>query len=74
MPDFGTDIGRVAWEFGLGGSEAILADIQHAGWRDINFAGGTVGVTFTFGFVDAFGFTDIDDNGKLDVAFREIYS
>ena len=33
-----------------------------------------VGVAFTFGFTDSGGaFTDIDGNGKLDTAFREIY-
>ena len=73
-PDFGIDIGRVAFLFGLGGSPYILADIQHAGWRDIDFFGGILGVTFTFVFIDPSGaVTDIDDNGKVDVAFREIY-
>lgn len=73
-PDFGIDIGVVAFILGLGGSPFILADIQHAGWRDINFFGGIVGVTFTFVFIDPSGAaTDNDDNGKVDVAFREIY-
>lgn len=73
-PDFGIDIGVVAFLFGLGGSPFVVADVQHAGWRDINFSGGILGVTFTFGFVDGSGnFTDIDNNGKLDAAFREIY-
>lgn len=73
-PDFGFDIGLVAFQNGLGGSPFIFADIQHAGWRDINFAGGILGVTFTFGFTSPPGvFTDIDNNGKLDTAFREIY-
>lgn len=72
-PDFGLDIGVVAFLNGLGGSPFVFADVQHAGWRDINFAGGVLGVTFTFGFTDVNGFTDIDNNGKLDAAFREIY-
>lgn len=72
-PDFGIDIGVVAFLNGLGGSPFIFADVQHAGWRDINFGGGVLGATFTFGFTDANGFTDIDNNGKLDTAFREIY-
>jgi hypothetical protein len=72
------DIGIVAFQNGLGGSPFIFADIQHAGWRDINFAGGILGVTFTFGFIDVsqlpnIVFTDIDNNGKSDAAFREIY-
>ena len=70
-----TDIGRVAFLNGLGGSLAIVADVQLAGWRDINFAGGILGVTFTFIFVNpATGVpTDNDGNGRLDAAFREIY-
>ena len=73
-PDYGIDIGVIAYMLGLGGSGYILADVQHAGWRDINFAGGVVGATFTFIFIDGEGNpTDIDNDGKLDVAFREIY-
>lgn len=73
-PDFGIDIGVVAFIFSLGGSPFIFADVQHAGWRDINFGGGIIGVTFTFGFIDGSGnFTDVDNNGKADAAFREIY-
>ncbi len=73
-PDFGIDIGVVAFLNNLGGSPFVFADVQHAGWRDINFAGGVLGVTFTFGFIDGSGnFTDIDNNGRLDAAFREIY-
>jgi hypothetical protein len=74
VPDFGIDIGVVAFLNGLGGSPFVFADVQHAGWRDINFAGGVLGVTFTFQFVDGTGApTDIDGNGKIDAAFREIY-
>ena len=51
----------------------VLADIQHAGWRDIDFGGGILAVAFTFVFVDVSGLTDIDNNGKFDTAFREIY-
>ncbi len=73
-PDFGLDIGLVAFLNGLGGSPFIFADVQHAGWRDINFAGGILGVTFTFIFVDPNGNpTDIDGNKVGDAAFREIY-
>ena len=71
--DFGVDIGVLAFLNGLGGSPFVVADVQHAGWRDINFAGGILGVTFTFVFVDGNGPTDIDGNGKSDTAFREIY-
>lgn len=72
-PDFGFDIGVVAFSAGLGGSPFVFADVQHAGWRDIDFAGTILGVTFTFGFVDANGFTDVNNDGRIDAAFREIY-
>ena len=73
-PTFGLDVGAVAFLNGLGGSEFIFADVQHAGWRDINFAGGILAVTFTFVFVDDDGNpTDIDGNKVGDAAFREIY-
>jgi hypothetical protein len=73
-PDLGLDIGVVAFLNGLGGSPSVVADVQHAGWRDINFAGGILGVTFTFIFVDDDGNpVDQDNNGLADVAFREIY-
>jgi hypothetical protein len=73
-PSFGLDIGIVAFQNGLGGSPFVFADLQHAGWRDINFAGGVLGVTFTFIFIDGIGNpTDVDGNGLADVAFREIY-
>lgn len=72
-PDGGADLGFIAFLNGLGGSLTIAADVQHAGFRDINFAGGVLGVTFTLVFVNAGVPTDVDNNGKLDVAFREIY-
>jgi len=74
VPDFGLDIGLVAFLNGLGGSPFVFADVQHAGFRDIDFAGGILGVTFTFVFIDGTGApTDIDNNGRLDAALREIY-
>lgn len=72
--DFGIDIGFVA-----GRNSFVFGDIQHAGWQDLNFAGGVLGVTFTFifgtnvGTPPVFVPSDIDNNGKTDVAFREIY-
>ena len=73
-PTFGLDVGAVAFLNGLGGSPFVFADVQHAGWRDINFAGGVLAVTFTFVFVDDDGNpTDIDGNKVGDTAFREIY-
>ncbi|MEZ4585067.1 MAG: hypothetical protein R2909_01540 [Gemmatimonadales bacterium] len=72
--DFGLDLGIVAFQNGLGGaSPYIVADVMHAGFTDINFSGGTLGVTFTFIFTSDGQPTDVDGNGKADVAFREIY-
>ena len=65
--DFGIDIGYIAFINGLGGSPFIFADVQHAGFRDINFSGGVLGVAFTLVFgqvVDGiFVPSDIDENG-----------
>jgi len=67
-PTYGMDVGVLA------GSPYIFADVQHAGWGDIDFPGGVLGATFTFMFVDGNGNpTDIDRDRKIDVAFREIY-
>lgn len=72
--DYGLDIGLIAFLNGLGGSPYVFADIQHCGWRDINFEDGVLGVTFTFGFIDEDGnFTDVNNDRKIDCAFREIY-
>ena len=72
--DYGIDIGLIAFLNGLGGSPYVFADVQNCGFTDIDFGGGILGVTFTFGFTDANGdFTDVDNNGKADCAFREIY-
>ena len=76
-PDFGLDIGVLAFQLsgGLIGSPFIFADVQHAGWRDLDFAGGTLAATITFVFIDENGDpTDLAGNGKAAVAFREIYS
>ena len=72
--DDGRDLGYIAFLYGLGGSDTIVADIMHTGFRDLDFTGGVIGVTYTFIWVDDAGDpTDVDGNGKADVAFREIY-
>lgn len=77
--DFGMDIGLVAYVFsdlvgGTGGTPYVFADIQLAGWGNIDFPDGILGVTFTFAFDDGEGvYTDIDNNGKFDAAFSETY-
>ncbi|MPY87743.1 MAG: hypothetical protein GEU99_07465 [Luteitalea sp.] len=77
------DLGLVQFQLGFGGSPDIAADVSHAGWLpapffDLVAPGGStsiLGVTFTFIFVDPVTAdpTDLDGNGKLDTAFREIY-
>ncbi len=69
------DIGVVAHSKDTtNGSPLIFADIQIAGWENVDFGADVLGVTFTFVFVDNNGkFTDIDNNKKYDVSFREIY-
>ena len=66
----------------FGGSYDYFADVTHAGWMDPLFfdiiaEGGSqfiLGVTFTIVWVDEDGnLTDVDKNGKYDVAWREIY-
>ena len=58
---------------GTGG--VFAADIVHAGWVPAGiFPPNVIAVTFTFIFVDGAGNpTDIDNNQRGDVAWREIY-
>ncbi|HET7179760.1 MAG TPA: hypothetical protein VFI14_08550 [Chryseosolibacter sp.] len=74
--------GYVSALLGFGGSFDYTADVVHAGWLPAAFfdllgeQGSTyiLGVTFTIVFTDANGNpTDVDGNGKGDVAWREIY-
>jgi len=82
--DYGLDLGYVQYLVGMGGVPGWLADITHAGWLPRDFfeiiggeGGGDsiLGATFTFIWIDpATGDpTDMDGNGKDDVAFKEIY-
>lgn len=84
LPDYGYDWGYVQYLVGMGGLPGWYADITHAGWLPgiffdiIGGPGGSdniLGVTFTFIWVDdqTGEPTDMDNNGKNDVAFREIY-
>lgn len=74
--------GFISALLGYGGSDAYIADVVHAGWLPAPFfdaiapEGSTfiLGVTFTIIFTDEAGNpTDMDNNGKIDVAWREIY-
>jgi hypothetical protein len=82
--DYGIDLGYVQWLVGMGGVPGWLADITHAGWLPKIFfdiiggpGGGDhiLGATFTFIWIDSSTGepTDMDGNGKEDVAFREVY-
>lgn len=81
VEDYGYDLGYVQWLTGFGGVPGWLADVSHAGWMPLDFfvelfgpaATNIIGVTYTFVWTDGTQYTDIDRNGKLDVAFREIY-
>jgi hypothetical protein len=85
VDDWGLDLGYVQYLLGMGGVPGWLADITQAGWLPRSFfdvisddgLGGDyiLGVTFTFVWTDTDTGepTDLDDNGKDDVAFREIY-
>jgi hypothetical protein len=74
--------GFVSFLLGFGGSLDYTADVVHAGWMPAAFfeaiqPGGSasiLAVTYTIIFTDENGNpTDLDNNGKADVAFREIY-
>jgi hypothetical protein len=78
----GIATGFVSELLGFGGSLDYVADVVHAGWLpaaffDLLAPDGSeyiLGVTFTIIFTDDEGNpVDSDNNGKLDVAWREIY-
>ena len=82
LGSYNFDFGYVQYLVGMGGVGGWAADITHAGWLPKAFFnaisppnGGDfiLGVTFTFIWVSGGQPTDIDNNGKTDVAFREIY-
>jgi hypothetical protein len=82
VPSDGRATGFVAEIFGFGGSFDYAADVTHTGWLpgaffDLLVPGGSgfiLGATFTIVFNDEDGnLIDSDNNGKFDVAWREIY-
>lgn len=75
-------IGIVASQLQFPSVGGYIADVNHAGWMPGAFfnelvpngANFILGVTFTFGFVDENGdLVDTNNDGKFDVALREIY-
>lgn len=83
IADDGTDPDLIDGLVGFGGIGTPRADITHAGWLPPAFfnaiggpggAASILGVTFTFIFTnDDDSPTDINNDGRADVAFREIY-
>ena len=72
VSDGGLDLGFIAASNGLGGSFNVVADLMHAGFSDVNYAGGVLAATHTFIWVSGGSATDINGDGRADVAFREI--
>ena len=79
----GRPTGLVSLIFGFGGSPDYVADVTHNGWLpgaffDLLAPGGSgfiLGVTFTIIYIDTITGepADFNNDGKIDVAFREIY-
>jgi hypothetical protein len=71
-PDLLDELDPAIPDDGTGG--IFAADIVHAGWIPTGFPTNVIAATFTFIFVDEDGIpTDIDNNKRADVAWREIY-
>jgi hypothetical protein len=83
LGSYDSDFGVMQYVFGFGGFPGWFADVTHAGFLPASFFdlvdedGGEfiLGVTYTFIWVeeDLVTPTDIDNNRKADVAFRETY-
>ncbi|MBB4080291.1 hypothetical protein GGR28_002921 [Lewinella aquimaris] len=82
VPTDGRATGFYAAAYGFGGSFNYVADVVHNGWLPAAFfdrlapngSRSILGVTFTLVFINPDGsFQDADNDGKGDVAWREIY-
>lgn len=82
VPATGKPTGFVSAYYGYGGSYDYVADVIHNGWLPNAFftkvfgnsGRNVLGVTFTLVLQDANGNTvDTNNDGKADVAWREIY-
>lgn len=68
------DLGVVEALNGFGGLGFPIADLVHAGFGSLPLGPSVLGATFTFVFLDGPDDpSDVDDDGRMDVAFREIY-
>lgn len=88
LPDYGINWGYVHYFYCTcpdcppGGFPGWFADVTQAGWLPGSFfecvlgpgtSGFVLAVTFTFIWTEGGIPTDIDNNGKMDTAFREVY-
>jgi len=73
--DIGADVDLIDFLLGFGAPGGEVADLVHAGWVPAGiFPNNVIGVTFTLVWVDGAGnATDINQDGKADVAWREIF-
>ena len=67
------DIGVLTYYLGMGGSPDIVADVMHTGFTDFRLSRRIIAITFTYIFTAEGTYTDINNDGKYDVAYREIY-
>jgi hypothetical protein len=74
VADVGADVDLIDFLLGFGAPGGEVADLVHAGWVPAGiFGNNVIGVTFTLVWVSGGSATDINQDGKSDVAWREIY-
>lgn len=73
--DIGADVDLIDFLLGFGAPGGEIADLVHGGWVPAGiFPNNVIGVTFTLVWIDDAGrATDINRDGKSDVAWREIF-
>lgn len=72
--DIGADVDLIDFLLGFGAQGGAVADLVHAGWVPAGiFPNNVIGVTFTLVWVSGGSATDINQDGKSDVAWREIF-
>jgi hypothetical protein len=74
VADVGADVDLIDFLLGFGAEGGEVADLVHAGWVPAGiFPNNVIGVTFTLVWVSGGSATDINQDGKSDVAWREIF-